>query len=124
MDAPYTIRLATQELKGRVVAINQIMDSSTLGTTTDSRKEVARNEVGRITIQTRAAVVLDNHDRVANLGRFVIIDEGRISGGGIVFGGAYTDRTAVKSKNIFWTEEKITTQQRALTTDIAARSFG
>ncbi len=114
MDAPYTIRLATQELKGRVVAINQIMDSSTLGTTTDSRKEVARNEVGRVTIQTRAAIVLDNRDRVANLGRFVIIDDGRISGGGIVFGGAYTDRTAVKSKNIFWTEEKITAQQRAL----------
>ncbi len=32
LDAPYTIRLATQELKGRVVAINQIMDSATLDT--------------------------------------------------------------------------------------------
>ena len=30
------------------------------------------------------------------------MDEGRICGGGIVFGGAYTDRSAVKSKNIFW----------------------
>ena len=115
LDAPYTIRLATQELKGRVVAINQIMDSATLNTTTAARREVARNEIGRITIQTRAAIVLDNHDRIANLGRFVVIDGGRISGGGIVFGGAYTDRTAVKSKNIFWTEEKITAHQRALT---------
>ncbi len=114
LDAPYTIRLATQELKGRVVAIEQIMDSSTLSTTKDGRKEVARNEVGRITIQTRAAVVLDNHDRIANLGRFVIVDDGRISGGGIVFGGAYTDRASVKSKNIFWTEGRITAQQRAL----------
>jgi bifunctional enzyme CysN/CysC len=68
-----------------------------------------------VTIQTRAAVVLDNYDRVANLGRFVIIDRGRISGGGIVFGGAYSDRSAVKSQNIFWTEEKITAEQRALT---------
>ena len=89
LDAPYTIRLATQELKGRVVAINQIMDSATLNTTTAPRREVARNEIGRVTIQTRAAIVLDNHDRIANLGRFVVIDEGRISGGGIVFGGAY-----------------------------------
>jgi bifunctional enzyme CysN/CysC len=115
LDAPYTIRLATQELKGRVVAINQIMDSATLNTTTAPRREVARNEIGRVTIQTRAAIVLDNHDRIAKLGRFVVIDEGRISGGGIVFGGAYTDRTAVKSKNIFWTEEKITAHQRAVT---------
>ena len=30
LDTPYTIRLGTQELKGHVVAINQIMDSSTL----------------------------------------------------------------------------------------------
>ena len=30
IDAPYTIRLATQELKCQVVAIEQIMDSSTL----------------------------------------------------------------------------------------------
>ena len=114
MDVPYTLRLATQELKGRVVAINQIMDSSTLGINTAARKDVARNEVGRITIQTRAAVVLDNHDRLPNLGRFVIVDEGRIGGGGIVFGGVYSDRTAVKSKNIFWTEGRITARQRAL----------
>jgi bifunctional enzyme CysN/CysC len=114
IEAPYTIRLATQELKGRVVAINQIMDSATLETVADSRTEVARNEIGRVTIQTRAAIVLDNHDRVANLGRFVVVDDGRISGGGIVFGGAYTDRSTVKSKNIFWTEGKITAQQRAV----------
>jgi bifunctional enzyme CysN/CysC len=114
IETPYTIRLATQQLKGRVVAINQIMDSATLKTVADSRTEVARNEIGRLTIQTRAAIVLDNHDRVANLGRFVVVDDGRISGGGIVFGGAYTDRSTVKSKNIFWTEGKITADQRAV----------
>ena len=54
LDAPFTIRLATQELKCHVVAIEQIMDSSTLSTATDARREVARNEIGRVTIQTRA----------------------------------------------------------------------
>ena len=113
--AVHDSRSPRRNVKGRVVAIKQIMDSSTLNTTTDARREVARNEVGRVTIQTRAPIVLDNHDRIANLGRFVVIDDGRICGGGIVFGGAYTDRTAVKSKNIFWTEGKITARQRALT---------
>ncbi len=113
LEAPYTIRLGTQELKARVVSIDEVMDSSTLETTTEARTQVARNEVGRVTLQTRAALVMDNHDRIPSLGRFVIIDEGKISGGGIVFGGIYSDRTRVKSENIFWSEGKITAAQRA-----------
>jgi adenylyl-sulfate kinase len=57
---------------------------------------------------------MDNHDRIPNLGRFVIIDEGQICGGGTIFGGIYTDRTVAKSKNIFWTEGKITARARAM----------
>ncbi len=113
VDVPYTLRLATQEMKCRVVSIDQIMDSSTLATTQEPRTEVARNEVGRLTIQTRGALVLDNHDHIPQLGRFVLVDDGRIRGGGIVFGGTYTDRSSVKSKNIFWTEGKITPSDRA-----------
>jgi bifunctional enzyme CysN/CysC len=90
-----------------------VMDSSTLETTKDKREQLERNEVGRLSIQTRAPLVLDNHDRIANLGRFVITEAGQIYGGGIVFGGVYTDRTVAKSKNIFWTEGKITRRERA-----------
>src|SRR5207244_9021332 len=68
------------------------------------------------TIQTRAPLVIDNHERIPNLGRFVIIDDGQICGGGTIFGGVYTDRTVAKSKNIFWTEEKITARERAVRT--------
>src|SRR5437764_1153939 len=74
--------------------------------------QLARNEVGRLTIQTRAPIVLDNHDRLPPLGRFVLVDDGIICGGGIIHGGVYTDRGAIKSKNIFWSEGKITAQAR------------
>jgi bifunctional enzyme CysN/CysC len=109
----YDLRLGTQEVKCHVVSIDQVMDSSTLETKIDKRDQLERNEVGRLTIQTRAPLVLDNHERIANLGRFVLVNEGTICGGGIVFGGVYTDRTVAKSKNIFWTEEKITARERA-----------
>ena len=109
----YDLRLATQEVKCQVVSIEQVMDSSTLETDKGDREQVQRNEVGRLTIQTRAPLVLDNHDRIPNLGRFIIAESGDIYGGGIIFGGVYTDRTVAKSKNIFWTEGKITRQQRA-----------
>jgi len=112
----YDLRLATQQVKCQIVSLEQIMDSSTLQTKSDGREQLERNEVGRLTIQTRGPLVIDNHDSIPNLGRFVIIDEGQICGGGTIFGGVYTDRTVTKSKNIFWTEGKITARARALRT--------
>ena len=119
----YDLRLGTQEVKCQVVSIDRVMDSSTLEVKIDppsqgsgaasKREQLERNEAGQLTIQTRAPLVLDNHDRVPNLGRFVLVDDGNICGGGTIFGGVYTDRTVAKSKNIFWTEAKITSRARA-----------
>jgi bifunctional enzyme CysN/CysC len=120
----YDLRLATQQVKCQIVSIEQVVDSSTLETKTDppsqdsgvagGHEQLERNEIGRLTIQTRSPLVVDNHERVPNLGRFVIIDDGQIYGGGTIFGGVYTDRTVAKSKNIFWTEGKITPRTRAM----------
>src|SRR4029077_4459090 len=110
----YDLRLATQQVKCQIVSIEQVMDSATLETKSGQREQLERNEIGRLTIQTRGPLVIDNYDRVPNLGRFVIVDDGKICGGGTIFGGVYTDRTVAKSKNIFWTEEKITSRERAL----------
>lgn len=110
----YNLRLATQDVKCQVVSIERITDSSTLETRSDGRERLERNEIGKLTIQTRAPLVIDNRERIPNLGRFVIVDDGRICGGGTIFGGVYTDRQIAKSKNIFWTEEKIDARQRAM----------
>jgi bifunctional enzyme CysN/CysC len=110
---PYDLRLGTQDLKCQIVSIEEVMDSSTLSRSTEARQQTERNEVGKLTIQTRAPVVIDNHDRIPTLGRFIIADDGQICGGGIIFGGTYTDRTVAKSKNIFWSEAKITRRERA-----------
>jgi adenylyl-sulfate kinase len=58
--------------------------------------------------------VLDNHERIPKLGRFVIVEHSTICGGGTICGGVYTDRTVAKSKNIFWSEGKITARSRAV----------
>ena len=110
----YDLRLGTQELKCEVASIDEVMDSSTLETKSERRDQLERNEVGRLTIQTRGPLVIDNHDRIPKLGRFVLTDDGQICGGGTIFGGVYTDRTVAKSKNIFWVEGKITAQARAV----------
>lgn len=112
----YDLRLATQEVKCEVASIDQVMDSSTLEASKEKREQLQRNEVGRLTIQTRGPLVIDNHDRIPTLGRFVIVNDGQICGGGTIFGGVYTDRTVAKSKNIFWVEGKITARDRATRT--------
>ena len=125
----YDLRLAAQQVKCQIVSIEQVMDSSTLEIKSDppsvaaatsgvagGREQLERNDVGRLTIQTRSPLVIDNHDRIPNLGRFVIIDDDQICGGGTISGGVYTDRRVAKSKNIFWTEEKITARERAMRT--------
>jgi bifunctional enzyme CysN/CysC len=112
----YDLRLATQEVKCEIVSIDRVMDSSSLESTTDKREQLERNEVGRLTIQTRSPLVIDNHDRIPKLGRFVIVDHDQICGGGTIFGGVYTDRIVAKSKNIFWVEGKITAEARAART--------
>lgn len=110
----YDLRLATQEVKCQIVSIEQVMDSATLETKSGGREQLERNEIGRLTIETRGPLVIDNHERIPNLGRFVIVDDGQIHGGGTIFGGVYTDRQVAKSKNIFWSEGKITAHQRAI----------
>ena len=110
---PYDLRLATQDVKCEIVSIEEVMDSSTLEMNSDKRERLERNEVGKLTVQTRGPLVIDNHDRIPNLGRFVLVDGGQICGGGIIFGGVYTDRQVTKSKNIFWSEGKITALARA-----------
>src|SRR4029450_11357336 len=112
----YELRLATQDVKCQIVSIEQVTDSSPLETKSAGREQLERNEIGRLTIQTRGPLVIDNHDRIPNLGRFIIVDDGKICGGGTIFGGVYPDRPAGKTKNIFWTEGKIAARERAMRT--------
>jgi len=110
----YKLKLTTQELDAEVVSIEKIIDASTLESAASDRKYIAKNDVAEVTIQTRGALVMDNADRNALMGRFVIVDNRQVAGGGIIFGGTYTDRSKVKSQNIFWSEGEVTSKHRAL----------
>jgi bifunctional enzyme CysN/CysC len=107
------IKLATQELEAEIVSIEKIIDASTLENVAEARSHIARNDVAEITLQTRGALVMDNADRNPLLGRFVLVDNRQVAGGGIIFGGVYTDRTKVKSQNIYWSEGDVTALRRA-----------
>ncbi len=107
----------------QIASIDSVIDASTLevptgrnGADGGGRRSTAvqRNDVAEITLQMRKPLVIDNHDRIPALGRFVLVDEREVSGGGIIFGGVYTDRHRVVSQHITWSESEVTSADRSL----------
>ncbi|MCL4785242.1 MAG: adenylyl-sulfate kinase [Verrucomicrobia bacterium] len=114
----YKLKLATQELECFIESVDQVIDASSLAVV--SRKEhelfVGRHEVAELTLRTRKPLAFDVHADIAPTGRFVIVDEFDVAGGGIIIGDNYPRRThdaGTKSDNIFWSRGKVTPQQRA-----------
>jgi bifunctional enzyme CysN/CysC len=112
LDKRYKIKLLTQEVECQLVSIDRVIDAISLDTATGLRRSVAKNEVAEITIQSRSPIVMDNYDRIATSGRFVIVDDRDVAGGGIIFKGVYVETESVQSKNIFWSDSTITHQIR------------
>jgi bifunctional enzyme CysN/CysC len=114
VGARYRLKLVTQNVECQVASVANVIDAATLDPAAVQRSELRINEVGEVTLQTRAPLVLDNHDRIPTMGRFVLADENGLLGGGIISDAVYTSAGAVKSDNIFWSESEITAASRAL----------
>ncbi len=116
---PYKLKLATQEVECQIDEIEKIIDASTLETIHREGKEMAvgRHEVAELTIRTKRPVAFDAHVDIIPTGRFVIVDGFDVSGGGIIAADNYPRRSSDnlhKSDNIYWSDGKVTPQQRAL----------
>ena len=113
VGAQYRLKLVTQDVECEVAAVANVIDGSTLDSAPADRLELRTNEVGEVTLQTRAALVFDNRDRIPSLGRLVLADRGELVGGGVISGAVYTGRKQIKSENIFWSESEVTHGRRA-----------
>ncbi len=116
LGAGCLLKISTETVECEVVSIENVIDSVTLKTPPvregSGFSRFSRSDLAEVTFETRQALALDNHERVPALGRFVLVEDGQAIGGGIVIGGVYTDRRAVKSQNITWSEGAITRDDR------------
>ncbi len=103
----YNVKLLTQEIECQLVSVDRVIDATSLDTFSGVRLSVVKNEVAEVTIQTRSPLVMDNHDKIDTTGRFVVVDERDVAGGGIIFGGTYVQRERIQSTNLFWSEGRI-----------------
>lgn len=114
----YKLKLATQQVDCEIETIEKVIDASTLETISRAHDEifVGRHEVAELTLRTKRPVAFDTHAEIVPTGRFVIVDGFEVSGGGIIAEDNYPKRTADslhKSDNIYWSQGKITAQQRS-----------
>ncbi|MGE0753656.1 MAG: adenylyl-sulfate kinase, partial [Alphaproteobacteria bacterium] len=113
----YKIKLGTAEALAEIRSIEHVIDSSTL--TQEKTDAVHRNNVAEVVIRTRSVIALDEFSCNRRLGRFVILQDYDVAGGGIIsMEGFYDQRqvmqSQVKSHNLSETDFGISHQQRAL----------
>jgi bifunctional enzyme CysN/CysC len=79
----YSLRLATREVPCEVAKIHRIVDANNLDDK-QTQSTVQRNEVADITLRTKAPIAFDLYANFETTGRFVLVDEYDVAGGGII----------------------------------------
>jgi len=116
-DRSYTLRLLTQEV-GCTVTLDRVFDAASLAPLPD-RQGVPAHEAAEVTLRTDRPVVLDAYETNAHCGRFVLVDDYDVCGGGTVAPLHYPDQRpalhpVVTSRHITWDEGSVTPAERAL----------
>jgi bifunctional enzyme CysN/CysC len=115
LQAPVQLRLGTQNVEARLVAIDRVVDAEKLEQKSGAREEVGRFEVAEVRIRCRRPLVYDAHDRVESLGRFALQQGPRLGGGGIILKAEYPEglARAVRGEHLTWTEGRVSQEARA-----------
>ncbi len=102
------MKLATADHMVTVQSVDEVIDTEDLGGT--GRNEVLRSEVARVTLRARGMMALDEAERSPLTGRFVLVDDFRIVGGGTVSMEGYPnqrDLVTIRATNITATETQV-----------------
>jgi bifunctional enzyme CysN/CysC len=109
----YTLKLATQQVEARLAQIDRLMDSATLAPLNERRSSIGRNEVAELVWQARRPIAFDNSDVIQETGRFIVVQDGRIGGGGVIFGAQYEPvANAIRSTHLSWTDDPVSREAR------------
>ncbi|HWN69953.1 MAG TPA: adenylyl-sulfate kinase, partial [Haliangium sp.] len=112
----YKLKLTTAETEVTIDEIHRILDASDLSTSI-SKQKVERHDVADLVLRTRHQLAFDPAGEIEGTGRFVIVDEYDIAGGGIVRA-SVTDEAAPQRlenriRGMEWARGDIAPEQRA-----------
>jgi bifunctional enzyme CysN/CysC len=95
VGARYRLKLATQEVDAEVAQILTAIDAASLDTSQledGAKRVIRRHEAGQLRLTTRQPIALDLHTSSPTTGRFVLVADLDIAGGGIVIGAEPLDQ--------------------------------
>lgn len=79
----YKIKLATEQVEGEIEEIIRTIDATNLSANTES-EEIKLNDVAEVVIKTSENIAYDKFENSRVTGRFVIVDNYDVAGGGII----------------------------------------
>ena len=112
----YQLRLATREVECEVVAIHRIIDAAELEARPVQRM-VGKNEVAEVTIRAKVPIAFDRYSDFAVSGRFVLVDQYDLSGGGIITEPVHDEQTVLREearrRDISWVKGDVSADDRS-----------
>jgi len=111
----YKLKIATQHVPVILSEIVSVMNASELSSVV--KPHVDRHEVAECILEAMKPVAFDTVGDIAETGRFVIVDNYKISGGGIILAPVYDDQSTlkqhIKKRDFEWERSHITPEKRA-----------
>jgi len=113
----YKLKLATTKVSVWLREVVNVLDASEL-TTDFNRQQIERHDVAECVLETVRPVAFDLTSEIASTGRFVIIDNYEIAGGGVVLAPVENQTTRlaerVQQRERDWQRSGITCANRAM----------
>lgn len=108
----YKMKLCTGEYQVEVEKIERVIDVQDLGW--NEQNHVERNAIAEVVLRSRRTLALDPFDHNMYTGRFVLVENYNIVGGGLINMDGYADqrRQGIKSTNIFRVEHRVPIEER------------
>jgi bifunctional enzyme CysN/CysC len=114
----YSLKLGCTKERVKAEAINLVINTSDLSQQ-DGKDVIRAREVGDVTLRLAHPIAFDLADNFPMTGRFVLIDDYEICGGGIVLEALQDDATELRDevylRNEKWIKGTVTPEQRAET---------
>ena len=112
----YKLKLATAQVSVWLREVNTVLDASEL-TTATNRQQIERHDVAECVLETLKPVAFDPTAAIASTGRFVVIDNYEIAGGGVVLEPLESQsnriQEGVEQREQSWQRSQITDSMRA-----------
>ncbi len=116
MKRTYTLRLATREVLCEIAAIHRIVDANNLDDR-QTQSTVQRNEVADITLRTKSPLAFDLYASFETTGRFVLVDNYDVAGGGIITELVSDEqedfRTEARERDSAWVKGDVGAEERS-----------